>query len=61
MKMGTPRQDPQLRQEQERAQAERVRTVQDQLGSETDRLFRMFGARGALSGTSVKAPSLMGR
>ncbi|MFG1247274.1 hypothetical protein [Xanthobacter flavus] len=60
MKVDQPKEDPELIAARQRAEADRVRTVQDQLGGETDRVFRMFGARTALSGASLSAPRLMG-
>lgn len=58
MKTQQPQVDPALLMEQQRAEQERVLVVQDQLGSETERVFRMFGARTAVSGGSISAPRL---
>lgn len=48
--------DPQVRQEQQRAEKERAAAVRDDLSAQTDYLVKLFGTRSALSGGSMKAP-----
>jgi hypothetical protein len=58
MKMDAPGPDPETQRQQRAARAERVRTVQEDLASETENLQRIFGQRGVTG--SARRPSISG-
>lgn len=53
MKTPEVKPDPELQQQQEAAQQEKINTIQDRLSNETDQALRYFGTRQALSGSRV--------
>lgn len=50
MKPKEPKEDPELKRQQQAARQEKINTIQDRLGTETDQALRYFGARRALLG-----------
>ena len=61
--MGAPPAPPQGPTEEEKraaaqAKEEKIETTQDSMRRETDRLFRLYGARGALFGGTKASPLL---
>lgn len=59
MKVKAPEQkaDPELQRQQAAAQQEKINTIQERLGTETDQALRYFGARRALSGAGSSGRS----
>lgn len=56
MKPKAPKEDPELKRQQEAAALEKISTIQDRLSSQTDENLRYFGARRALAGTAKSSP-----
>lgn len=51
-------QDPQLAVQQQAAERDKMLEIQKRVGTETDDLVRLFGARSAMAGGTMKAPVL---
>lgn len=60
--MRTPKiqEDPELKRQQLAASTEKVRTIQDRLGAETDQALRYYSSRRALVGGTGNISSITG-
>lgn len=60
MNIKPPPPDPELERQKAAARADKISSIQDQVGALTDQLIRSFGSRSALMGSSVAKPPILG-
>lgn len=57
--MKTPQEDPELKRQQQEAEAEKIEAIRERVGAKTNQMARLYGSRYSLGG-GTGVPLLMG-